>query len=122
MLPLLSCLFDHFAQAPAERSWPTVDREWVSRVLTELRLEVLPTFDQEALARVVPPTATLTVTSSPSHSLAATVMTALALHRYGYRVVPHLAARALRSVAELRTFWQELATAGIDEAFVIGGD
>lgn len=47
---------------------------------------------------------------------------AIDLHRRGFTVVPHLAARAVQDRQELARIIDALVDAGIDEVFVIGGD
>ena len=100
----------------------TPDISFYCALLEELRIEVLPTVELEKVMATVPLGSTLTVTSSPAHGVKGTLATALALRQHGYRVVPHLAARALRSHQELVLLWQQFVAAGIDEVFVVGGD
>jgi methylenetetrahydrofolate reductase (NADPH) len=64
----------------------------------------------------------LTITCSPRHGLDATVAFAEALAGGSHVVVPHLAARRVRSRAHLGEVLSRLAAAGIDEAVVVGGD
>ena len=100
----------------------TPDISFYCALLEELRIEVLPTVELEKVMATVPLGSTLTVTSSPAHGVKGTLATALALRQHGYRVVPHLAARALRSHQELVLLQQQFIAAGIDEVFVVGGD
>lgn len=100
----------------------SIDSNFLCSLLRELRIEVLPNVDLSKVSAVVPKDATLAVTSSPAHGVQGTLDTALALRREGFRVVPHLAARAIRSRAELVELWSRYAAAGIDEVFVVGGD
>jgi methylenetetrahydrofolate reductase (NADPH) len=87
-----------------------------------IQFEVLP-FERAAReAAELPEPARLTVTSSPRHGSDQTVDFAVRLAGLGHTVVPHLAARAVRDEAHLDGLLGQLAGAGIDEAFVIGGD
>ena len=100
----------------------TPDISFYCALLEELRIEVLPTVELDKVIAAVPPKATLAVTSSPAHGVQGTLTTALALRQHGYRVVPHLAARALRSHQDLASLWQQYVATGIDEVSVVGGD
>jgi methylenetetrahydrofolate reductase (NADPH) len=62
------------------------------------------------------------VTASPAKGLEATVELAAALEARGFRAIPHLSARMVRDRAHLRELLIRLADAGIDRAFVVGGD
>ncbi len=64
----------------------------------------------------------VTVTSSPSRGLEATLELAEELAPRGYEVVPHLAARLIADRAHLDEVVVRLQNAGVREAFVIAGD
>lgn len=64
----------------------------------------------------------LTVTCSPKQGVDHTVQVAMRLRALGHAVTVHLAARMVRDSAHLDTLLAALAQAGIDDAFVIGGD
>jgi methylenetetrahydrofolate reductase (NADPH) len=64
----------------------------------------------------------VTVTSSPSRGLEATLGLAEELAPGGYEVVPHLAARLIANRAHLEEVVVRLKNAGVREAFVIAGD
>jgi len=83
---------------------------------------VLPFERAETEARELPEPTRLTVTSSPRHGPERTVDFALRLATLGHRVTPHLAARAIRDERHLDELLGRLASAEIDEVFVIGGD
>jgi methylenetetrahydrofolate reductase (NADPH) len=70
----------------------------------------------------LPPGATVSVTASPAKGMQATVDLAVALHDDGYDVIPHLSARLTKTRAELTDIVAQLERAGIDKAFVVGGD
>jgi methylenetetrahydrofolate reductase (NADPH) len=64
----------------------------------------------------------ITLTSSPSRGLEATLGLAERLAPRGYEVVPHLAARLIADRAHLEEIVVRLRDAGVREAFVIAGD
>jgi methylenetetrahydrofolate reductase (NADPH) len=89
-----------------------------------VQFEVLPFKRAEEEAAQLPEPARLTVTSSPRHGADHTVDCAVRLAELGvgHTVIPHLAARTIRDQAHLSQLLDRLSEAGIDEAFVIGGD
>lgn len=70
----------------------------------------------------IPRELTLTITSSPSRGVDATLELAERLTGAGYRVVPHLAARLIRSAAHLEEVITRIEALGAGEVFVIAGD
>lgn len=74
------------------------------------------------VAAQLPPGTRVTVTASPGQGLPATIETACELARQGFRAIPHLAARMLRSRGEVDELLERLAEAGVAEVFVIAGD
>jgi methylenetetrahydrofolate reductase (NADH) len=96
-------------------------------VLVELlrrpRLEVMPLdgIEEEVIARVAPELK-VTVTSSPTKGVEATLALAERLAAHGYTVVPHLAARLVADRAHLREVLARLADLGVREVFVVAGD
>jgi methylenetetrahydrofolate reductase (NADPH) len=94
----------------------------VARLLAAPRYEIIPVRGIEAKVEQLPVGAQVTVTASPSHGLGRTVELAERLAASGYVVVPHLAARMVSSRRELIVVVERLAAAGIDQAFVVGGD
>ncbi len=87
-----------------------------------VQFEVLPFERAEVQAAQLPEPAWLTVTSSPKHGVDHTVDFAVRLAALGHKVTPHLAARGIRDESHLEALLLEIARAGIDEVFVIGGD
>jgi methylenetetrahydrofolate reductase (NADPH) len=87
------------------------------------RLEVIPLdgVEQEVIGHV-PPDLTVTVTSSPSRGIEATLALSERLAAHGYRVVPHLAARLVRDRAHLDELLARLEALGLREVFVVAGD
>lgn len=93
------------------------------RLLSHARYEVLPTPKIEGtIAEYVPAGRTITVTASPAKGLEATVDLAIRMAASGYDVVPHLAARMVRSAAELGEITDRLTQSGISKVFVPAGD
>jgi methylenetetrahydrofolate reductase (NADH) len=70
----------------------------------------------------VPRDLTVTITSSPSRGVAATLALAERLARRGYRVVPHMAARLISSRAHLADVLARIEAMGVRDVFVIAGD
>jgi methylenetetrahydrofolate reductase (NADPH) len=62
------------------------------------------------------------VTASPGKGIEATVELAIELEATGLRAIPHLSARMIRDRAHLAALLDRLQEAGIDRAFVVGGD
>jgi methylenetetrahydrofolate reductase (NADH) len=94
----------------------------VGALLARSRFEVVPLASAEAEAAHIPSPSTVTVTCSPRRGVDATVALAERLAAVGHRAVPHIAARGVRGGEHLRDVVRRLGDAGIDEAFVIGGD
>jgi methylenetetrahydrofolate reductase (NADH) len=86
------------------------------------RFEILPFGEGEQEARELPERVWLTVTASPTHVLDDTVAVAARLKELGHTVTAHLAARMLRSREHLDDTLAALSEAGVDDAFVVGGD
>jgi len=86
------------------------------------RFEVLPFGRAEEEAARLPEPVRLTVTASPSHGIDDTVETGARLRALGHEVTVHLAARMVRDRDHLDSLLGTMAKAGVDDAFVIGGD
>ena len=97
-------------------------RSGIGRLLEGPRYEVIPVAGIEDKLRSLPPGTRVTVTASPAHGQARTVDVAERLAVRGYDVVPHLSARMMGGRQDLIDFTARLGDAGINEAFVIGGD
>jgi len=70
----------------------------------------------------VPPGRTITVTSSPTRGIEATLELTERLAHRGYRVVPHLAARQIADRPQLAELLATIADLGVREVFVVAGD
>jgi methylenetetrahydrofolate reductase (NADPH) len=91
--------------------------------LRRVSYEVLPLKGtEEAVLAHVPPDVPLTVSTSHAKGPEPTVDLAVRLAGHGYSVAPHLAARQIRDGAQLSDLVGRLRAAGVDSAFVIGGD
>jgi methylenetetrahydrofolate reductase (NADPH) len=86
------------------------------------RFEVLPLGKSEEEAAQLPSPVRLTVTCSPKHGPDRTVEVAKRLTALGHALTVHLAARMVRDRAHLDKLLTEMAEAGVDDVFLIGGD
>lgn len=86
------------------------------------RFELIPMKGVEDQATFLPPGATVAITASPSKGLDATIKLSEAMAARGLRVIPHLAARLVRSREHLAELLNIYAKNGFTELFVIGGD
>jgi methylenetetrahydrofolate reductase (NADPH) len=92
-------------------------------LLRRPRLEVMPLdgIEEEVIAQVARELK-ITVTSSPTRGVEATLALTQRLVAHGYTVVPHLAARLVADRAHLRDVLARLADLGVREVFVVAGD
>jgi methylenetetrahydrofolate reductase (NADPH) len=98
------------------------DRAAIERVLVDPTFELIPLKNARDQADALPRGATVSVTASPGKGIEATVELTIDLERAGLRAIPHLSARMIRDRAHLATLLAQLRDAGIDRAFVVGGD
>ena len=84
--------------------------------------ELVPLKNALDQAAFLPPGATVSVTASPAKGIEATVDLGEQLQARGFRAVPHLSARMIRDRAHLAELLAWLDGAGVDRAFVVGGD
>ncbi len=92
------------------------------RVLESPTFEVIPLKNIHDQATFLPPGATVSVTASPAKGIEATVELAIELESHGLRSIPHLSAKMIRDRRHLAELLSRLDDAGIDRAFVVGGD
>jgi methylenetetrahydrofolate reductase (NADPH) len=97
-------------------------RSALATVLVDPTFELLPLKNATDQQAALPPGARVSVTASPAKGLEATVALSVRLEGAGFRVVPHLSARMVRDEDHLKALLAPLADAGIDRAFVVGGD
>jgi methylenetetrahydrofolate reductase (NADPH) len=97
-------------------------RDALATILAHPTFELVPLKNAIDQAAFLPPRATVTVTSSPAKGIEATVALCEHLQARGFRAVPHLSARQVRDRAHLAELIAWLEGAGVDRAFVVGGD
>jgi methylenetetrahydrofolate reductase (NADPH) len=97
-------------------------REALARLLTAPTFELIPLKTSMAQAAFLPAGATVSVTASPAKGIEATVALCEQLQAAGFRAVPHLSARMVRDRAHLIDLIAWLEGAGVDRAFIVGGD
>ena len=98
------------------------ERRALARLLASPTFELVPLKNALEVADHLPAGATVSVTASPAKGIEATVALCEALQGRGFRAVPHLSARMVRDRAHLRDLLAWLEGAGVDRAFVVGGD
>jgi methylenetetrahydrofolate reductase (NADPH) len=98
------------------------EREALAGILAAPTFELVPLKKAMAQTGFLPPGADVSVTASPSHPIEATIALCEQLQEAGFRAVPHLSARMVRDRAHLRELINRLEGAGVDRAFVVGGD
>lgn len=91
-------------------------------LLEDPHYELLPFASFDAQLELLPNGAAATVTCSPAKGIEATVEKAAKLAASGFRAIPHLSAHQTRDQAHLGELLDWLSEAGIDRAFVVGGD
>ncbi len=98
------------------------DRAALARGLQDPTFELIPLKNVREQAAAIPRGATVSVTASPGKGIEATVEVAVELEAAGLRAIPHLSARMIRDRAHLSELLARMADAGVDRAFVVGGD
>src|SRR3954470_14890046 len=111
------------SKGPLARRPAPAQRAALAEALRNVSYEVLPfrSTEDKVLADV-PRDVALTVTMTEAKGLGPTLELAGRLARHGYSIAPHLAARLVRDDAHLTDVVAQLREAGVDSAFVIGGD
>jgi len=97
-------------------------REALAAILEEPTFELVPLKHAIDQAAHLPSGVDVSVTASPAKGIEATVALAEALQAAGFRAVPHVSARMIRDRAHLRDLVAWLEGAGVDRAFIVGGD
>jgi methylenetetrahydrofolate reductase (NADPH) len=97
-------------------------RETLGRLLGAAKLEVLPLGSLDEQLDALPAGALLAVTASPGKGLEASIEVGKRLRERGFQVVIHLAARMVRDRPHRRALLARMRDAGLDRAFVVGGD
>jgi methylenetetrahydrofolate reductase (NADPH) len=102
---------------------PTEDeRAALAALVAGAQLEVIPLLNALGTCEALPPGSTVTVTSSPSHGIEATVELAEKLAMRGHTVIPHLSAHMIWTHQHLEDLLARLAEGGFRRVFVVGGD
>ena len=92
-------------------------------ILRNVSYEIMPfKGTEDNVLEYVPRDVALTVTVAQAKGIDVTVDLAGRLARHGYRVAPHLAARAVKDKSHARDLLAGLTAAGVGEVFVVGGD
>ena len=94
----------------------------LARVLHAPTFELIPLKNAIDTAAFLPAGATVSVTTSPAKGVEATVALSEQLQAHGFRAVPHVSARMIRDRAHLGDMIAWLEGAGVDRAFIVGGD
>jgi methylenetetrahydrofolate reductase (NADPH) len=94
----------------------------LARVLRAPTFELIPLKDAIERVGPLPAGSTVSVTTSPAKGIEATVALSEQLQAHGFRAVPHVSARMIRDRAHLADMIAWLEGAGVDRAFVVGGD
>ncbi len=98
-------------------------RDALRQAFGDLTYEVIPLKKTEqAVLEHVPRDVRLTVTASPAKGQDATIDLTVRLVDHGYTVAPHLSAQQVRDRAHLADIVARCREAGINDAFVVGGD
>ena len=104
------------------RSLSDVQAAALAGVLHAPTFELIPLRNALDQAALLPPGATVSVTASPAKGIDATIALCEQLQSRGFRAVPHVSARMIRDRAHLVDLVAWLEGAGVDRAFVVGGD
>ena len=94
----------------------------LGRVLRAPTFELIPLRNALNQAALLPAGSTVSVTASPAKGIEATVALCEQLQARGFRAVPHVSARMIRDRAHLADLIAWLEGAGVDRAFIVGGD
>ena len=97
-------------------------RAALRRLVGSPLFELVPLRNVLDQAAFLPPGALVSVTASPAKGMDATIELAAQLRERGYVVVPHLSAHMIRDRAHLAAILRRMDDAGVDRAFVVGGD
>jgi methylenetetrahydrofolate reductase (NADPH) len=99
-----------------------LERAALAPLVVGAKLEVIPLLNALETCEALPPGSMVTVTSSPSHGIEATVELAEKLARLGHTVIPHLSAHMIWTHQHLEDLLARLAEGGFRRVFVVGGD
>lgn len=94
----------------------------IRALLEDLTYELIPLSNVLPQAAFLPEGARVSVTASPEKGTQATIDLSRELQQRGLEAIPHISARQIRDRAELEGILRQLSDAGIEGAFVVGGD
>ena len=97
-------------------------RSALRAIVANPKFELVPLKHALDAAAFLPPGALVSVTASPAKGMDPTIELSARLSERGYVVVPHLSAHMIRDRAHLAELLRRLDDAGIERAFVVGGD
>jgi methylenetetrahydrofolate reductase (NADPH) len=109
------------AHMNAETS-PIAALSTVHSLVSRARFELIPLKSLDAAIEALPARSRVSVTCSPAKGIDATLTLAARLHDLGHDAVPHISARLVTGVDNLRQIVATLATHQIHEIFLIAGD
>lgn len=98
------------------------ERDALTRLLREAYMEVFPTPTIEDRLGVMQANSYVALTCSPTRGVDETIDMTERLTTRGFRVIPHLAARAIRDRRHLHAILARLDALPVDSVFVPGGD
>jgi methylenetetrahydrofolate reductase (NADPH) len=104
------------------RGLDDVSRVALRVVLADPIFELLPLKSIADQIPHLPPGARVSVTASPAKGIDVTLDWAARFQGDGFRAIPHLSARMIRDRATLAGLLDRARAAGLNHAFVVGGD
>lgn len=104
------------------KSLPTVERRALAHAVHKTYMEIFPSPTIERQLHCLERGSYVAITCSPKHGVDETLNHAADLVRHKFRIVPHIAAKMVRSREHLREIMLRLADLGVDSIFVPGGD
>lgn len=99
-----------------------VAKSHIAQLIHRSYLEIIPVAGIEDRLAVLPQQAYVAITCSPTKGIEPTLQLAERLANGQFRLVPHIAARAVRDRGHLEEILQRLQAARIKSIFVPGGD
>jgi methylenetetrahydrofolate reductase (NADPH) len=104
------------------RAFAPEQRAALRALVAAPKYELIPLLNAIRKADELPPASAVTVTSSPSHGIEATIELAEKLAALGHDVTPHLSAHMIWTRSHLEDLVARLREGGFRRIFVVGGD
>ncbi len=101
---------------------PSVGASSVHSLISTARFELIPLKSLDAAIEALPVNSRVSVTCSPAKGIDATLTLAARLHALGHDAVPHISARLVTGVDNVRSIVGTLAEHDMREIFLIAGD